>query len=50
MLAGNLLRPYLERFNDRGLSLTGVSLGTVRLHGLRIDVSGRLKVEAAFGS
>ena len=49
-LAGNLIRPYLERFNNTGLPLMGVSLGDVRLRDLRIDVSGPLKVEAAFGS
>lgn len=49
-LAGNLIRPYLERFNNTELPLTGMSLGNVRLHDLRLDVTDSLKVEAAFGS
>jgi hypothetical protein len=48
-VAGNPIRPYLEHFNNTELPLTGTSLGNVRLHDLRLDVSGSLKVEAAFG-
>lgn len=48
-LAGNLIRPYLERFNDAELPLAAVPLGTVRLHDLRIEAGDALKVQAAFG-
>lgn len=48
-LAGNLIRPYLERFNNTELPLTAVSLGTVHLHDLRIEASASLKVQATFG-
>ena len=49
-LAGNLIRPYLERFNNAELPLTAVSLGSVHLHDLRIDAGDSLIVRATFGS
>lgn len=49
-LAGNLIRPHLERFNNTALPLMAISLGTVRLHDLRIDVAGPLRMQATFGS
>jgi hypothetical protein len=48
-LAGNLIRPYLERFNNTVLPLAAVPLGTVHLHDLRIDAGDSLKVQATFG-
>jgi hypothetical protein len=48
-LAGKLIRPYLERFNNTELPLAAVSLGTVHLHDLRIDAGDSLKVQATFG-
>jgi hypothetical protein len=49
-LAVNLIRPYLERFNNTELSLTAISLGTVHLHDLRIDAGDSLAIQATFGS
>lgn len=48
-LAGNLIRPYLERFNNAKLPLAAVSLGTIRLHNLRIEAGPSLQLQAAFG-
>ncbi|MBV8900438.1 MAG: hypothetical protein JOY92_10060 [Verrucomicrobia bacterium] len=48
-LAGNLIRPYLERFNNTKLPLAAVSLGTIHLHDLRIGAGDSLKVQATFG-
>ena len=48
-LAGSLIRPYLERFNNAELPLAAVSLGTVRLHNLCIEAGPSLRLQAAFG-
>ena len=49
-LASNLIRPYLERFNNTQLPLTAISLGNVHLHDLQIAAGGALKVKATFGT
>lgn len=50
VVAGNLIRPYLERFNNTELPLMAISLGAVHLHDLRLDAGDSLKVQATFGN
>jgi len=48
-LTGNLLQPYLERFNNTEVPLTAISLGNLHLQDLQITVGSSLAVKAVFG-
>ena len=50
-LAGSVIRPYLDRFQNAQVPLAAVSLGAVHLHHLTIDADGAaLRVKAGFGA
>ncbi len=45
-----IVQQQLRRFEGKRISLTGISLGAVRLHDLSVVAGNSLEVEARFGS